>query len=215
MRVSRTHFAVNARGLFLPALMLSAASLCSAAAGYDNKTTFPLILTMDAAGMNGDVATAIGNVVGSLAFPEYKGAVVAIAKWTATLKGRDVHVKLTVTNNSITFSPNNVGERLLLTGVKAVTVSTDDVKDIYDIATSQWPGDSAGFKSVALVTKAGTLLFHLDGDSSDWTIEDWSDLVKSPSTALTSESSFHRARADLVSGLAHVCRNAAVHQIKQ
>jgi hypothetical protein len=154
---------------------------------YDGKTSFPLIIRMDSAGINGDVASAVGGFI----FPEYKDAVKNISQWAATLKGGDVHVTLNINDGVLTFTPNDLMDAITLKGLKTVRVQSADVKDIYDV-TSGWND----FRSVILATKSGTMLFHLDGESVYWLVAD-----------------FQKVRLSFPESLARACPAATVHHV--
>jgi hypothetical protein len=143
---------------------------------------------MDSAGINGDVASAVGSLI----FPESKDMVKPLAEWAATLKGADVHVTLNLKDGFLTFSPNDLMDAITLKGLKTVRVRTSDVRRIYDVTSG-----SNDFKSIILVTKSGILLFHLDGESVYWYIAD-----------------FQKVRFDFPVALAHACHKATVHHIK-
>lgn len=171
-----------------PTLLVLLAAVAAPSFAYQNQATFPVILKMDSASINGDVAAAVGN----FAFPEYKGVVKAVTQWAATLKGLDVHVQLTVNPETLTFAPNSLTDRALLKGLRTVQIPISSVKDIYE-TTSGWND----FKSLILVSGSGTLLFHLDGDG------------------LGLFTDFEKARADLTNTLTRVCGRAAFHQVRE
>jgi hypothetical protein len=176
--------------------------LCNAAAGYDNKSTFPIILKVPkGVELRKSIAKGTGNVLGNLAFPEYSGAVEAVSEWLASQKVEEIHVKISITPEFITFTPNDLGEQVLFKGLKSATISTPNVTDIYDLPHT----------STVIATRNGNYVVRIDSDSHDWFIQDALDLVRSPSTA-GGPSALTKAYKDLIDELVRVCPRAHLHR---
>lgn len=155
---------------------------------YNFKTEFPVIMTMESAHIDGKVASTVGKIV----FPENPNVVEVVAQWISTLNGMDVHVRLTITNASLTFSPNDPRDTFMLKGVKGLSVPTSDVTDIYEITESPF-----GFKRLVVITKSGKLNFHLDGEGISQAFRN-----------------FDESRTALTNALTQTCKQAAIHHIK-
>lgn len=182
------HVAIGKRLAFGVILMASLPAPSFPDVLYDGKTSFPLIIRMESAGINGDVASAVGGLV----FPEYKEAIKNISQLLAIMKGGDVHVRLNIKDGVLTFTPNDLTDAVTLKGLRTVQIQTPDVKDIYDVK-SGWND----FRSVILVTKSGSMLFHLDGESIYW------DFF----------GDFQKVRVSFPQSLAHACPRATVHHV--
>jgi len=173
------------------ALGLFIAFTVTPAFSYDGKTSFPLLIWMDSAGINGDVASKVGSLI----FPTNKDVVEAISKGISKFKGTDVHVTLNINNDLLTFSPNDLMDKIALTGLKTVQVRTADVKDIYDVESGH-SFKGHGYKSIILITNSGTMLFQLDGESVYWYIGD-----------------FQKIRLEFPNAIARACPRATLHHI--
>jgi hypothetical protein len=172
-----------------PIRLLACASVFLAGSvAFGQSSSFPLIMKMDSAYLNGDVGAALGG----LAFPQYKVAVSGLAHLAERLKGMDVHVRVNITRDSLTFTPNDVMDAITMKGLKTIQFPTADVRGVYELT------DAHGFRELALVTKSGALFFHLDGDSIFLLFSDYS-----------------KTTTELRDALLRACPHAPLHQERE